>query len=52
MKQGEGTYIYPGGEKYVGGWKDGKFHGEGTLTYVNGVIEKGIWENDELVEPN
>ena len=28
-----GAYIYPNGEKYVGGWKDGKMHGNGKIIY-------------------
>jgi hypothetical protein len=27
-------------------------HGQGTYTMANGTVGKGIWENDELVEPN
>jgi len=34
-----------------GKWKDGKFHGQGTLTYINGVVEKGVWKDGNLVEP-
>ena len=49
MKE-EGTYTYPGGEKYVGEWKDGKFNGQGTLTYINGTVEKGIWKDGNIVE--
>ncbi len=43
-----GTYHW-GGDKYVGEWRDGKWHGQGTFTYPDGHIEKGIWENGELV---
>jgi len=34
---GQGTYIYPNGEKYEGDWKNGKYHGQGTFTYPDGV---------------
>ena len=27
---------FPNGDKYVGEWKDGKYHGQGTYTYANG----------------
>ncbi len=54
---GQGTYIYPNGEKYVGEYKDGKKHGQGTWTnyyageyigkyegeHKNGNMWKGIW---------
>ena len=35
---GQGTYIYPNGEKYVGDWKNGKHLGQGTFTYPNGEL--------------
>ena len=31
-----GEDFTPDGEKYEGGWKYGKFHGEGTLTSSSG----------------
>ena len=33
---GQGTYIYPNGEKYVGEYNDGKFNGQGTFTSFDG----------------
>ena len=30
---GQGTYIYPNGEKYEGDWKNGKYHGQGSLIF-------------------
>ena len=51
-RHGQGTYAYADGDKYVGEYKDGKGHGQGTYTFADGTIKKGIWENDELVEPN
>jgi len=47
----KGTETWENGRKYVGEFKDGKFHGQGTLTYINGVVEKGIWKDGNLVEP-
>ena len=35
-KNGQGTYTYPSGGKYVGEWKDGKRNGQGTYTYPSG----------------
>ena len=49
---GYGTYTYANGDKYVGEWKEGNQHGQGTFTGTDGTIKKGIWENGELVEPN
>ena len=33
---GQGTYTWPDGRKYVGGWKDDKSHGQGTYTWPDG----------------
>ena len=33
---GQGTFTYSGGDKYVGEFKDNKYHGEGTYTFSNG----------------
>ena len=33
---GQGTYTWPDGEKYVGKWKDGGRNGQGTLTLADG----------------
>ena len=33
---GQGTYLFSGGNKYVGEYKDDKRHGQGTYTYANG----------------
>ena len=27
-------------------------NGQGTFTWADGTVEKGIWENNELVKPN
>ena len=31
-----GTYTFADGEKYVGEFKDGEFHGQGTYTFTDG----------------
>ncbi len=31
-----GTVTYPDGEKYVGEWENGKYHGQGTVTTPDG----------------
>lgn len=33
-------------ETYVGGVSNGLWHGNGTLTYKNGTIEQGIFDNE------
>ncbi len=59
--EGYGVFIYkqaelspstrsPGANrKYEGYWLDGKKHGEGIMTYPEGLTRKGTWENDQLV---
>ena len=44
-----GLYTYASGDKYVGELKEGMFHGQGTFTFANGIIKKGLWKNDEFV---
>jgi hypothetical protein len=43
-----GTYTYSSGNKYVGEFKDGMPHGQGTLTLSNGTKKTGIWADGEL----
>ena len=43
-------FHYGGGDKYVGEFKDGNFHGQGTLTKANGTIQEGLFENGDLVK--
>jgi len=36
VRNGQGTFTYPDGTKYVGKFKDGKEHGQGTWTSPEG----------------
>ena len=45
---GQGTYIYPNGEKYEGDWKNGKYHGHGTYSWSNGNKYVGEWKGGNL----
>ena len=45
MMNGQGTYTYASGDKYVGERKDNMMNGQGTYTYANGTIEKGFWKS-------
>ena len=40
-----GTYIDSIGGKYVGAWKNGKFHGQGVTTFS----EKSKWSGDKYI---
>ena len=41
---GEGTFMYNEG-KYVGEWKNGKQHGQGTFTQYSGDRYEGEWRD-------
>ena len=41
---GQGTYTWPDGDKYVGQFKDDKRNGQGTLTLADGSKKTGIWQ--------
>ena len=44
-----GTYTFDDGYRYIGEWRDDKFHGQGTLTYAsNGDRNVGEWKNGEM----
>jgi len=43
----EGTYTYANGDKYVGEWKDNKYHGQGTYTYADGRKYVGEWKDNK-----
>lgn len=45
-----GAYVYPNGDKYVGFFKDNKFHGQGTFTWMQGESFSGLWENGYMTE--
>ena len=42
-----GVFITPDEGKYVGEWKDGKYHGKVTWTLPGGVKYEGEWKDGE-----
>ena len=44
---GQGSYTWPSGDKYVGEFKDGKFTGFGEYFYKDGSRYRGSWSNDQ-----
>jgi len=46
---GQGTYTWASGSKYVGEFMNDMMHGQGTFTYADGRIEKGLWENNKYL---
>ena len=43
-----GSKTYAIGDKYVGEWKNGEFHGKGTLSLTNGGTYVGGFEKGRL----
>ena len=43
---GEGTYVYGDGSKYIGSFKNGAIEGEGTCYYTDGNKYTGGWKNN------
>ncbi len=48
-RHGQGIMQWPGGRKYVGRFKEGKFDGFGKLTCSNGQTRSGLWRADKFV---
>ena len=44
---GQGTFTYPDGNKYVGEFKNDNFDGQGTKTWSDGTKYVGEWKDDE-----
>jgi len=42
-----GTYTFANGDKYVGEFKENKYHGQGTFTHANGDKYVGGYKEDE-----
>ena len=46
-ENGKGTFTYDNGAKYVGEFKNYKWHGQGTATWSNGTTFTGRWEESK-----
>ncbi len=44
-ENGQGSFTWADGEKYVGEWKDGKKHGQGIYSYAVGDKYAGEWKD-------
>lgn len=42
---GQGTFVYPSGAKYIGHFKNGEIHGVGVCYYTDGSKYSGEWKN-------
>ncbi|RKO86588.1 hypothetical protein BDK51DRAFT_35997 [Blyttiomyces helicus] len=41
--EGKGKYTFPDGHVYIGDFKDGQFHGEGTIHFTSGGKYEARW---------
>ena len=48
--EGSAEFTFPSGTVYVGNFKDGEFHGHGTLHYTNGAKYEAVWEKGVAIE--
>lgn len=49
-REGNGTYCYPDGRKYVGEWKNNTMNGKGKIYDADGnIIAEGEWQNGLLI---
>ena len=44
------NHLYLNGVRYVGEWKEDKFHGNGSFKYLNGDKYNGGWKMDQEME--
>ena len=38
----EGIFFFPNGDKYVGAFKDNKYHGQGIFTFGDGAMKRVV----------
>ena len=43
LKQGEGSYVYANGSKFVGTWVNDTIEGKGRFYMENGQLSEGFW---------
>ncbi len=44
-QNGQGTYVYPSGAKYIGNFRNGEIHGVGVCYYTDGSKYSGEWKS-------
>lgn len=46
---GQGTFTFSDGSKYIGEYKDGKRNGQGVFTKSNGEIQSSLWKDSTFL---
>lgn len=49
LKEGQGTWNFSGGEKFIGIFEKDQANGEGTFVFEDGRHLKGVWRGNKLV---
>ena len=49
LYHGEGTFRWPGGQKFVGGFFANEKHGAGTYYYSTGVARQQYWQYGDFI---
>ena len=49
QRHGKGVRSLFNGDRYVGEFRNNKRHGHGTMTYADGRVESGKWENSNFL---
>ena len=55
LPHGYGKIVWDDGthhQEYEGYWQNGFMEGQGTMIHNDGTVEKGIWKEGTLIEPN
>ena len=47
-QDGKGTFLFPGGSKYIGEWKNGQMNGKGEFISSSGAKYTGEWQDGKL----
>ena len=48
QREGQGTFFFANGSRYVGEWVDNQKHGDGLLSFEDGSVYQGPFVNDRM----
>ena len=47
LMDGQGEFVWPNGDRYIGQYINGKRNGLGDMEYGDGDIYRGAWRNGQ-----